>query len=124
MINIKGAAGPANGAINHIVIVITNCYRTVGGQGFLFSYTDVYPSSDGEAFPTVGTRCLATNLCYKDSFLESALRESSYLSESLLHSSVWRPNARPPYLAPTSECITLSDRTRISKIESTLDETT
>ena len=56
MINIKGAAGLAKRAINRIVIVITNCYQTVGGQGFLLSYTDVYPSSDGEAFPTVGTK--------------------------------------------------------------------
>ncbi len=81
MINIKGAAGLAKRAINRIVIARTNCYRTVGGQGLLLSYTDVHPLGDGEAFPTVGTKCLATNL---------------------LHSLVWRPNARPPHLAPTS----------------------
>ncbi len=97
MINIKGAAGLAKRAINRILIAITNCYRTVGGQGLLLSYTDVHPSGDGEAFPTVGTNALRPTYVNKDSFLQSALRESSYLSESPLHSLVWRPNARPPH---------------------------
>ncbi len=43
MINIKGAAGLAKRAINRIVIVITNCYRTAGGQGPLFIYRDICP---------------------------------------------------------------------------------
>ncbi len=70
MINMKGAAGLAKIAINRTVIAITNCYRTVGGQALILSYTDVHPSGDGEAFPIVGTKCRATNLCYKDSFLQ------------------------------------------------------
>ena len=43
MINIKGAAGLAKRAINRIVIAITNCYRTAGGQGLLFIYREICP---------------------------------------------------------------------------------
>ncbi len=43
MINIKGAAGLAKRAINRIVIVITNCYQTAGGQGPLFIYRNICP---------------------------------------------------------------------------------
>ncbi len=43
MINIKGAAGLAKRAINRIVLAITNCYGTAGGQGLLFIYRDIFP---------------------------------------------------------------------------------
>ena len=43
MINVKGAAGLAKRVINRIVIAITNCYRTAGGQGPLFIYRDICP---------------------------------------------------------------------------------
>ncbi len=43
MINIKGAAGLTKRVINRIVIAITNCYRTAGGQGPLFIYRDICP---------------------------------------------------------------------------------
>ena len=42
MINIKDAAGLAKRAINRIVIAISNCYQTAGGQGPLFIYKDIY----------------------------------------------------------------------------------
>ncbi len=45
MINIKGVSGLAKRAINRIVIAITNCYRTVSGQGPLFIYRDIRPRS-------------------------------------------------------------------------------
>ena len=37
MINIKSPTGLAKRAINSIVIAITNCYRTTGGQDFYLS---------------------------------------------------------------------------------------
>ncbi len=43
MINIKDAAGLAKRAINRMVIAITNCHRTAGGQGPLFIYRDICP---------------------------------------------------------------------------------
>ena len=46
MMNIGGAAGLAKRAIRSEVIAITNCYRTAGGQGLLFSYNRYY-----DAFP-------------------------------------------------------------------------
>ena len=98
MINIKGTAGMAKHAINCIVITITNRYQTISGQEHLLSYTALHLSVEREAFPTVGTKCLASNLCYKDSVLQSTMRESSYPSESLLHNFVSRPNARPLHL--------------------------
>ena len=59
MINIKGPAGLSKRARNRIVIAITNCCRTVGGQGLLLSYTDVHLWGDlihRDAFPTANTR--------------------------------------------------------------------
>lgn len=68
--------GLAQRAIIHEVIAITNCFRTVGGQGLLLSYPDVaHPPGDREAFPTVDIKCLATNPYYKDSFLQLALEK-------------------------------------------------
>ena len=43
MINIKSAADLAKPAINRIIIAITNCYQTAGGQGPLFNYRDICP---------------------------------------------------------------------------------
>ncbi len=45
LINIKGAAGLAKHAINRIVIAITNCYQTAGGQGPLFIHKNIYSYS-------------------------------------------------------------------------------
>ena len=101
MINIKDATGLANCAINCIGITITNCYPTVRRQGLLLSYTDVYPSGDGKAFPTVDTKCLATNLCTKIVSCGEPWKKSSCLSESPLHSLVWWPNVCTPQLNPT-----------------------
>ncbi len=46
MINIKNAAGLAKRAINCIVIEITNCYQTAGGQDPLFLYKDIYSGAE------------------------------------------------------------------------------
>lgn len=48
---------------------------------------ELLPMGDKEAFPTADTQCLVeANLCYKNSFLHSALRKGSYLSGRTLHS--------------------------------------
>lgn len=62
------------------------------GKGFyLCSYTDVYPSGDGEAFPIVDTECLVTNRYHvpKIVVFQLALEKSSYLLGSLWRSLVW-----------------------------------
>ena len=41
MINIKDAASLAKRVINRIVISITNCYQTAGGQGLLFIHRSI-----------------------------------------------------------------------------------
>ena len=41
MINIKGVSGLAKRVINHIVILITHCYRTASGQDLLFIYREI-----------------------------------------------------------------------------------
>lgn len=42
MINMKDATGLVKHAINHILIAITDCYKTEGEPGLPFIYKEIY----------------------------------------------------------------------------------